>query len=288
MLTRREFTTLALSTMAWPKLLAQTAVAGVTLGAQTYSFRQLPRPAGGDMVDVIIQAFTECGLRDCELWSPMLEPAKVAREELRAWRLETPLDHFTAIRRKFDAAKIAIHAFNYSFNDSFTEPEIERGFAIARALGAEFITASSTLSSAKRVAPFAEKHKMIVAMHNHSNLKDPNEFATPESFAAAMAMSKYFKINLDIGHFTAANFDAVAYLRQNHANITNLHVKDRKRDQGPNVEWGTGDTPIREVLQLLKQNKWPIAAYLEYEYKGAGTPVDEVKKGLAYMRKALA
>src|SRR5688500_12045181 len=177
MFTRREFGTLALSTLAWPKLLAQTTVAGVTLGAQTYSFRQLPRPAGGDMSDVIIQAFTECGLRDCELWSPMLEPAatppnKVAREDVRKWRLETPLAHFTAIRKKFDSAKIAIRAFNYSFNDSFTDPEIDRGFEIARALGAGFITASSTLTAAKRVAPFAEKHKMIVAMHNHSNLKE--------------------------------------------------------------------------------------------------------------------
>lgn len=289
MLTRREFTTLALSSLAWPRLLAQTANSsgGVTLGAQTYSFRQMTRPSDGDMSDVIIQAFTECGLRDCELWSPMLEPAKVEREELRRWRIETPLDHFAAIRRKFDNAKIAIRAYNYSFNDSFTEPEIDRGFEVARALGAQFITASSTLTAAKRVVPFAEKHKMIVSMHNHSNVKDPNEFATPESFAAALKLSKYFRINLDIGHFTAANYDAVAYLRENHANITNLHVKDRKRDQGPNVEWGQGDAPMREVLQLLKQNKWPITAYLEYEYKGAGTPVDEVKKGLAYMRKAL-
>ncbi len=288
MLSRREFTTLALSTLAWPKVLAQTTVAGVTLGSQTYSFRQLPRPEGGDMVDVIIKAFTECGLRDCELWSPHIEPAKLSREDLRRWRLETPLDHFSAIRKKFDSAKIALHAFNYSFNDSFTDPEINRGFEIARALGAEFITASSTLSASKRVAPFAEKHKMIVAMHNHSDVKNPNEFATPESFAAALALSKYFKINLDVGHFTAANYDAVAYLREHHANITNLHIKDRKRDQGLNVEWGQGDAPIREVLQLLKQNKWPIIAYLEYEYKGAGTPVEEMKKGLAYMRAALA
>lgn len=290
MLTRREFTTLALSALAWPKLLAQTtnSVGGVTLGAQTYSFRQLERPQGGDMVDVLVRAFTECGLRDCELWSPQLEPVKVPREELRAWRINTPIEHFAAIRKKFNSANIAIRAYNYSFNDSFTEPEIDRGFAIARALGAEFITASSTLSAARRVAPFAEKHKMIVAMHNHSNLEDPNEFATPESFAAAMAISKYFKINLDIGHFTAANFDAVAYLREQHAHITNLHVKDRRRNQGPNVAWGEGDTPIREVLQLLKQNKWPIAAYLEYEYKGTGTPVEEMKKGLEYMRAALA
>lgn len=290
MLTRREFTTLALSSLAWPRLLAQSANAtgGVTLGAQTYSFRQLDRPAGGDMSDVIVKAFTECGLRDCELWSPMLEPAKVERDALRRWRIETPLDHFAAIKKKFDSAKIAIRAYNYSFNDSFTDAEIDRGFEVARALGAGFITASSTLTSAKRVAPFAEKHKMIVSMHNHSNVKDPNEFATPESFASALKLSKYFRINLDIGHFTAANYDAVAYIREHHASITNLHVKDRKRDQGANVEWGTGDAPIREVLQLLKQNKWPITAYLEYEYKGAGTPVDEVKKGLAFMRAALA
>ena len=290
MLNRREFTTLALSALGWPRLMAQQAssTGGVTLGAQTYSFRQMTRPPAGDMSDVIIQAFTDCGLRDCELWSPMLEPAKVERDELRRWRVETPLDHFAAIKKKFDNAKIAIRAYNYSFNDSFTDPEIDRGFEVARALGAGFITASSTLTSAKRVAPFAEKHKMIVSMHNHSNVKDPNEFATPESFAAAQAMSKYFKINLDVGHFTSANFDAVDYIRQHHESITNLHIKDRKRDQGPNVEWGQGDAPIKAVLQLLKQNKWPIPAYLEYEYKGAGAPVDEVKKGLEYVRAALA
>ena len=109
---------------------------------------------------------------------------------------------------------------------------------------------------------------MVVAMHNHSNTKDPNEFATPESFAAAMKLSKYFKVNLDIGHFTAANYDAVAYLKEHHASVTNLHIKDRKKNQGDNVPWGTGDTPIREVLQLLKREKWPIRAYMEYEHRG--------------------
>ena len=304
MFTRREFATIALSGLLIPVkdrtaegVLARAQaggggagamINGVRIGAQTYSFRALPRPAEGDLSDALVKAFTECGLRECELWSPQIEPAKVPREQLRSWRLETPLDHFSAIRKKFNAANITIRAFNYSFNDSFTEPEIDRGFEMARALGAEFITASSTLSAAKRVAPLAEKHKMIVAMHNHSNLKEPNEFATPESFAAAMKMSKYFKVNLDVGHFTAANFDAVAYIRENHANITNLHIKDRKRDQGDNVPWGEGDAPIREVLQLLKANKWPIVAFLEYEYKGAGTPVEEVRKGLDYVRKALA
>jgi sugar phosphate isomerase/epimerase len=129
---------------------------------------------------------------------------------------------------------------------------------------------------------------MAVAMHNHSNTKDPNEFATPESFEAAKKLSDYFKVNLDIGHFTAANYDAVAYLREHHANVTNLHIKDRKRDQGDNMPWGTGNTPIREVLQLLKRERWPIRAYIEYEHRGESGPVDEVKKCFDFVRSALA
>jgi sugar phosphate isomerase/epimerase len=207
---------------------------------------------------------------------------------LRAWRLETPLAHFQAIRRKFESAGLTIYAFNYSPNGGFTDEEINRGFEMAKALGAEIITASATLEAARRIAPFAAKHRMVVAMHNHSNTSDPNEFATPESFIAASKLSSYFKVNLDIGHFTAANYDAVTYLREHHANVTNLHIKDRKKNQGDNTPWGTGDTPIAEVLQLLKRERWPIRAYIEYEHRGEASPIDEVKTCYAFARKALA
>ena len=129
---------------------------------------------------------------------------------------------------------------------------------------------------------------MIVAMHGHSDLKDPNEFATPESFAKAMAMSKYFRINLDIGHFTAAGFDAVDFIGKNHANIVLVHLKDRKKDEGPNEPWGEGDTPIKQVLQLLKRDKYPIPAFIEYEYKGTGTSQVEVAKCYEYAKRVLA
>jgi len=183
---------------------------------------------------------------------------------------------------------MTIYAFNYSPNNSFTDAEIDRGFEMAKALGAEIITASATIEAARRMAPFAATHKMPVAMHNHSNVTDPNEFATLESLATALTLSPLFRINLDIGHFTAANYNAVAYIREHHARITNLHLKDRKKEQGPNTAWGTGDTPIRQVLQLLKQERWPIRAYIEYEHNGEAGPVDEVKKCFAFAKSALA
>lgn len=295
-----------LGSLAVPRWLAaplDSPVAGVRLGVQTYSFRELPRAPGSDAVDTIIKAMTECGLDECELFAPQIEPSlpqrgaarpapdspegQKARAAVRTFRLETPLDHFEAIRKKFDQARITIYAYNLSFNESFSDAEIDRGFDIAKALGAEIITASTTLPVAKRVAPFAEKHRMVVAMHNHSRVDDPNELATPESFAATMSMSKYFKVNLDIGHFTAANYDAVSYIRQHHAQITNLHLKDRKKNQGDNMPWGQGETPIREVLQLLKREAWPIRAYVEYEYRGTRSPIDEVKTCVDYAKGVL-
>ncbi len=217
----------------------------------------------------------------------MREAMRKRQEETRKWRLSVSLGHFKEVRKKFDTAGISLQAYNLSFNDNFTDEEIDRGFQMAGALGIKLITASSTLSSAKRVAPFADKYKIIVAMHNHANLTDPNEFARPESFAQALAMSKHFAVNLDIGHFVAAGFDPVEYIQQNHARITNLHLKDRKKDNGPNTPWGQGDTPIKEVLQLLRQKKYDIPANIEYEYRGEDA-VAEVRKCFQYIKDALA
>jgi sugar phosphate isomerase/epimerase len=102
-------------------------------------------------------------------------------------------------------------------------------------------------------------------------------------------MSPYFYVNLDIGHFVAAGGDPVSYLEEHHTRITNLHIKDRKKDHGANMPFGQGDTPIKAVLLLLKDKKWPIAANIEYEYGKEGMDtVAEVKKCLQYCKETLA
>jgi sugar phosphate isomerase/epimerase len=143
---------------------------------------------------------------------------------------------------------------------------------------------------AKRIAPIAEKHKTMIGFHGHDNDSDPNETGSLESYAKALSYGKYNAVNLDIGHFTATNQDAVAFLKEHHARITNLHIKDRKRDHGPNQVWGQGDTPIGPVLQLLKKAKYKIPANIELEYAipEGSDRVAEVKKCLAYCKKALA
>ena len=291
-ISRRDFVKTAFAGMPLYAALAakiDSVVSGVRLGTITYSFRQLPRtPGASDAVDVMINALTECGIGEIELFSPDLEPARLPREELRKWRLSTPADHYKAVRKRFDDAGISLFAYTVNFRGDYTDEEFDKAFEAAKALGVNLIASSTQLSVAKRLVPFAEKHKINVAMHGHSNVKDPDEFATPESFAKALAMSKNFRINLDIGHFTAANYDAVQFIRDHHDQITHLHLKDRKKNDGANLPWGEGDTPIKQVLTLLKEKKYPIRAFIEYEYRGAGTPIEEVTKCMAYMRQALA
>jgi hypothetical protein len=168
-------------------------VAGVRIGAQTYSFRDLPRPAGAsDAVDVMIKALTDSGLSECELLAQHLEPvfpagrgergappspeAVKARNNIRQWRLDTSLDHFKNVRKKFDAAGITIHAYCYNMNSSFTDAELDRGFEIARALGTDV---DGVDDAGGREAPDcgeAQNHRRDA---RPLNVSDPNEFATP-------------------------------------------------------------------------------------------------------------
>jgi sugar phosphate isomerase/epimerase len=286
MYSRRDFAKLALAAVPGSVAFAgpKSSFNGVVIGAQSYSFRDRS-------LDDAIKAMQDIGIGECELWMGHVEP-KVARgrpgqDELRKWRETAPLDSFREIAKKFKRAGIQLFAYNYSFRDNFTDLEIERGFQMARALGVKVITASSTVSAAKRVAPFADKYKIVVGMHGHSNVNDPNEFAKPESFEQAMSYSKYIGVNLDIGHFFAAGYNPVEYLEKYHARIPCIHLKDRKKDQGMNMPFGQGDTPIKECLQLIRRNKWNIPANIEYEYKGEDT-VAEVRKAFEFCKAALA
>jgi sugar phosphate isomerase/epimerase len=136
---------------------------------------------------------------------------------------------------------------------------------------------------------------MIWAGHGHDNVADPEEFATPKSFETITSYSKYIWINLDIGHFTAAGFDPAAYIKQVHSRITNLHLKDRKKpvpggERPANLPWGQGETPIKEVLQLMAKEKYRFPANIELEYAipADSDVVTEMSKCLQYCKSALA
>lgn len=304
-------------------------IKGVQLGAITYSFRQ-GVPKAELVPDYVRIGLSECELMsgDAEALAGApappagggfpgggggrgrgrgpLTPEQQAQQAERQkvmgeyqktigeWRMKSTPATWDPVKKQFRDAGIDLRILCYNMNASIKDEEIEHAFRMAQALGVKAISSSSTVSVAKRVAPIADKYKMMWGGHGHDDVNDPEQFAKPETFEKIMAMSNYIGTNLDIGHFTAANYDPIDFIQKHHARITNLHLKDRKHNpegggRGANTVWGQGDTPIREVLLLLRKEKYPFPANIELEYPipEGSDPVAEVAKCYEYAKKIL-
>ena len=135
----------------------------------------------------------------------------------------------------------------------------------------------------KRLGTFADKHQLMVGYHGHAE-------TGPKEWKEVFSYARHNGANLDIGHFIVGNKTSpVPFLKEHHDRITHVHVKDRTFD-GRNVPFGQGDTPIKEVLQLMRDNKWPIQATIEFEYPvpEGSDRMAELKKCVDYCRGALA
>ena len=109
---------------------------------------------------------------------------------------------------------------------------------------------------AARVAPFADKHQIWVGFHSHTN-----NLPEMDKFDSILDLGQYIGFNLDIGHYLAGTKgkSPIPVLKKYQARITNLHLKDRTAEGG-NVPWCQGQSPIKEVLQLMKKDKWTFPA----------------------------
>jgi sugar phosphate isomerase/epimerase len=224
--------------------------------------------------------------------SPEQQAAMRARaEELRKWRLSAPMEKYQALAKQYKDAGVTIHIVKFNLNAGMPDEEIDYCFNAARALGCKAITCEPPLSQTKRLGEFAAKHKIMLGYHGHSNMTSDEAFAKPSSWETAMAHSQWNGCNIDVGHFTAGNNVSPAeFIRKYHNRITNLHLKDRKINQGPNMPWGQGDTQIKGILQLMKKEKYAFPACIELEYPvpEGSTVMAELAKCMQYCKDALA
>ncbi len=208
-----------------------------------------------------------------------------AREAVTAWRLSQSMAPFKALRAKYNDAGVSIYAFKLELTPTMTDAEYEYTFSAAEALGASHVTMELPTDSAltRRIGEFAAKKQMMVGYHTHMQ-------GSLTAFDEALAQSKYNGINVDIGHYMAGTSESVIPLiRKHHARFTSIHLKDRKKAGGPNMPWGQGDTPIAEVLQLMKAERYTFPATIELEYPvpEGSTRLAEIQTCLAYCRNAL-
>jgi len=318
--TRRELARLALAAVPVARLLPPSLVSGfqakpdskvrgVMIGMNVpYNFGGRSMP-----VDQIIQNCVQLGVSGVELRTqpveaflgvpeqlvaagqsggraaapptPEQEAARKANaEELRKWRLSVPMEKVRSVRQLFDDAGVFVEIVKVDGIFAMTDDVVDYEFALAKNLGARAISTEIAVPDTKRLGQFADKHKMMVGYHGHAT-------TTAADFETVFGYAAHNGANLDIGHFVAGqNTSPVPFIKQHHDRITHVHIKDRKMNNGPNVPFGEGDTPIKEVLQLIRDNKWNIQATIEFEYPvpEGSDRMTEIRKSLDYCRAALA
>lgn len=272
----------------------------VRIGVITYSFRSMPSTA-----DDLLGYLVKLGLTNVELMGepveafagapegppyqrPPLTDAQQAErkahaEEMRKWRSSVSMDKFKQLRKKFDNEGVNIDIVKFRL-DRMTEEELAYSFKVAHELGASGITLERSDEAVKKLASYATRHKTLIGYHNHAEVNF-------NSWDKALEYSPYNAINLDVGHYVAGtNESPVPLIKKYHDRILNLHLKDRKKNNGDNMPWGQGDTPLREILQLMKTEGYKFMGTIELEYPipDGSDAVQEVQKCIDFCRDALA
>lgn len=211
------------------------------------------------------------------------------REDLRRWRAETPMSYFSNFRGVVLGAGLTPYSYVTTFLPDMSDHELESQFQQATALGVQIISTNQTKTElAPRLVPFAARYRIDVGWHNHTLVKNPNEIASVQVYEKLFALSPRMKANLDVGHFTAANNDALEFVKRHTARITHLHMKDRKRNDGPGMSFGEGDAPLRDLLLFIRDNKLDIGCIVEYEYPGKDSGLVETQHCVQWMKDVLS
>ena len=292
-------------------------IKGVQIGAITYSFRSLPGSP-----DQVLQYCIDSNISAIELMGDSVEDyagkpinpinmppripgqprpeftneqkeqMKIYQQQVVSWRESVSMDKFIELRKKYNSAGVSIYAFKpNALNANNTDGEVEFALKAAKALGAKSVTTELTNdpSHSKRLGELGEKHKVYIGYHAHLQ-------ATDTAWDLALSQSPYNSMNLDCGHYIAAGEkntkeSLLALIEAKHDRISSMHIKDRqnKVKGGKNLVWGEGDTPLKEILTLLKTKKYKIPATIELEYDipAGSDPVKETKRCLDYARTLL-
>lgn len=206
--------------------------------------------------------------------------------EMTAWRASVSMDRFKALRKLYNDAGVSIYGFKLGLSLNSPESEYEYAFNVVEALGANQLTMElpNDPATTKRIGEYAAKRKLWAAYHNHTQ-------AHMTFWDTAFSQSEFNGANIDIGHYVAGTSQSpIPFIEKHHHRITSMHFKDRKINNGPNLPWGQGDTPLKEVLQLMKRDKhtYPATIELEYNVPQGSSVMAELAKCLQFAKNALA
>ena len=220
---------------------------------------------------------------------------KKYQEDLADFRKSSGLmAKWAALAKKFKDAGIDIHILKWIAGD--TEELYDYTCNVVKTFGAKAFCTEGAEDACKKYGAVAAAHGLLVTYHNHAQYSK----MTVDEIQKWLDYSPANRLNFDSGHYFGFGYDnstkltPIQFIDHFHDRIFSIHMKDKTKltnqfASNQNQVWGQGETPVREILQHVRDHYPHLYCDIELEYNIPKwtTSAKEVGTCVRYAREAL-
>ena len=222
------------------------------------------------------------------------EQEKYNKELAEFRKSSAAIDGWKELGKKLREAGINVHLLKFEAGN--TDELLDYSFAAANALGAKGITTEGSAEKCASFGKIAQRNGSLAVYHNHGQYANLS-IAEIERW---LDMSPANRLNFDAPHYFGFGYEdgpklnPMEFIDYFHDRIVSIHIKDKTSFKNPyqsnqNQVWGQGETPLKEILELVR-DKYPYIncdVELEYVVPQWSTPEREIATCVKYCRQIL-
>lgn len=276
-LDRRSFlasSAAAAGLIALPKFAAAEEKGGISLGVQSYTFRNFD-------LEPALKRMKELGIKHAEFYSKHLPP------DATGDKLKGLLD----LCKEYGVTPVGFGVSQFTKDHE----KNKKLFEFAKAAGLKYLSASPSMDAFDSLDKLCEEYKVAIAIHPHGpSGKDRDKWWSAEVILKAVKdHHKLIGSCLDTGHLLrmaqlGEKLDPAEQVRIMGDRNFGMHLKDHDNKRKTDVVFGdaTGALDVAAVFKALKDVKFTGAVAIEYE-ANPSDPSPDMKKCVAYVRETV-
>ena len=214
--------------------------------------------------------------------------AEAQKTEVRTWRLSRASSaRVKELRQMYEKAGVLVDVLKVDDLYTVSDEELDYFFQMARDLGARAISSElpQQRTDTKRIGAFADKHKDLRGL---SPPRAGHRRVVRGDLRRGEVQRREHRHRPLDGHARRVAAALHHQARRPHP----AHPREGPpvgTNGGQNRPFGEGDTPIRQMLQAIRDNKWDVRPIIEFEYRvpEGSTRAAEIRKAFAYCQAAL-
>jgi inosose dehydratase len=196
--------------------------------------------------------------------------------------LDSTPEKIQSVKEKFTTNGIKIYAAGVIYMK--TQPEVDRAFEYAKALGVDLIVGVPNPELLSYTEQKVKAYDIRIAIHNHG--PEDKLYPSPvDVYDRIKGLDSRMGLCLDIGHAARAGANPAEVVEKYAARLYDLHIKDLAEisRQAKPIELGRGVLDIPGLVKALKRIRYTGYCSIEHEMD-MNDPLPGIAESAGYFR----